>query len=358
MSWCLDCHRNPAQVRPPEGSGLQHGVRRPADDPGLGERLVKEYKIAGGTSSQLLDLSPGKQLWIFPPSDRVWPAPRGASTGAASASSPTPPQFRDYLHREFPEQASQWNDPKGRREFLKLMSASLALAGVSACTQQPAEKIIPYVRQPETWFRAGRCSSRPRCRSTASPRRCWSKATRVIRPKSKAIHNIQPASAATDMFAQAAILDLYDPDRAADRPAPGRSPRLGRFPDGVQNGLAAQKGKQGAGLRFLTETITSPTVGEQIARSSRRIRRRSGTSGIRSPTPPAPRRRADAVRRDLPLRQGRRRRLARRRLPGVRPMSVRYSRDSPRAAARWTSNERRRGDAAMNRLYAIESTPS
>ena len=58
-------------------------------------------------------------------------------------------QFREYLHREFPEQASQWNDPKGRRQFLKLMSASLALAGVSACTKQPAEKIIPYVRQPE-----------------------------------------------------------------------------------------------------------------------------------------------------------------------------------------------------------------
>src|ERR671926_1208688 len=58
-------------------------------------------------------------------------------------------KFREYLHREFPEQASQWNDPKGRREFLKLMSASLALAGVSACTKQPPEKIIPYVRQPE-----------------------------------------------------------------------------------------------------------------------------------------------------------------------------------------------------------------
>src|SRR5215204_6584601 len=58
-------------------------------------------------------------------------------------------QFREYLHREFPEQASQWNDPQGRRQFLKLMSASLALAGVSACTKQPPESIVPYVRQPE-----------------------------------------------------------------------------------------------------------------------------------------------------------------------------------------------------------------
>src|SRR5688500_2043707 len=59
------------------------------------------------------------------------------------------PAFREYLHREFPEQASEWNDPKGRRDFLKLMSASLALAGIGACTKQPLERIIPYVKQPE-----------------------------------------------------------------------------------------------------------------------------------------------------------------------------------------------------------------
>ncbi len=47
------------------------------------------------------------------------------------------PAFREYLHREFPEQASEWNDPKGRRQFLKLMSASLALAGVG-CVHQAA----------------------------------------------------------------------------------------------------------------------------------------------------------------------------------------------------------------------------
>src|SRR4029078_3654115 len=58
-------------------------------------------------------------------------------------------EVRGYLHREFPEQASEWNDPKGRRNFLKLMSASLALAGVSACTKQPPKRIIPYAPQPE-----------------------------------------------------------------------------------------------------------------------------------------------------------------------------------------------------------------
>ena len=47
MHWCLDCHRNPAKCVRPEGPGLQHGLPAPADDPGLGERLVREYKIAG-----------------------------------------------------------------------------------------------------------------------------------------------------------------------------------------------------------------------------------------------------------------------------------------------------------------------
>ena len=47
------------------------------------------------------------------------------------------PEFQDYLHREFPSNASEWLDPVGRRNFLKLMSASMALAGVTACTVQP-----------------------------------------------------------------------------------------------------------------------------------------------------------------------------------------------------------------------------
>ena len=59
------------------------------------------------------------------------------------------PEFREYVHREFPAQASEFTDPAGRRQFLKLMGASIALAGVSACTRQPEERIVPYVRQPE-----------------------------------------------------------------------------------------------------------------------------------------------------------------------------------------------------------------
>src|SRR5215211_5935542 len=59
------------------------------------------------------------------------------------------PQFREFVAREFPQQAEGWNDPVERRTFLKLMGASLALAGLSGCVFQPPEKIVPYVKQPE-----------------------------------------------------------------------------------------------------------------------------------------------------------------------------------------------------------------
>src|SRR5436190_191605 len=62
------------------------------------------------------------------------------------------PRFEEMLHREFPNAASEWNDGSSRRNFLKLMAASLALAGVggiSGCTRKPTEKIVPYVSQPE-----------------------------------------------------------------------------------------------------------------------------------------------------------------------------------------------------------------
>src|SRR5213078_5133741 len=58
--------------------------------------------------------------------------------------------FDELLEREFPRQASEWkDDAAGRRQFLKVMGASLALAGLSACTRQPTETIMPYVEPPE-----------------------------------------------------------------------------------------------------------------------------------------------------------------------------------------------------------------
>ena len=60
------------------------------------------------------------------------------------------PEFLQFLHAEFPAQAAVLDMPGiDRREMLKLMAASFALAGLSACTRQPEEKLVPFVHQPE-----------------------------------------------------------------------------------------------------------------------------------------------------------------------------------------------------------------
>src|SRR5438045_2132187 len=59
------------------------------------------------------------------------------------------PEFRQFLFREFPAGASEWLDGVSRRRFLKLMGASFALAGLTSCTRQPPEAIVPYIKQPE-----------------------------------------------------------------------------------------------------------------------------------------------------------------------------------------------------------------
>src|SRR5690242_12177701 len=59
------------------------------------------------------------------------------------------PEFEQALHREFPAATAEWNDDVSRRGFLKLMSASIALAGLTGCTRMPIESIVPYVQQPE-----------------------------------------------------------------------------------------------------------------------------------------------------------------------------------------------------------------
>jgi hypothetical protein len=55
MSWCLDCHRNPAKFVRPRDQVYNMAWERPADDPDLGERLVKEYRI--GSVDQLTSCS-------------------------------------------------------------------------------------------------------------------------------------------------------------------------------------------------------------------------------------------------------------------------------------------------------------
>jgi MoCo/4Fe-4S cofactor protein with predicted Tat translocation signal len=174
------------------------------------------------------------------------------------------PEFQQYLHREFPTNASEWLDPTGRRNFLKLMSASMALAGVTACTVQPQELIVPYVRQPEEEI-----PGKPLFFATAMTLGGVASALLVEshegRPTKIEGNPDHPASkGATDVFAQGSVLTLYDPDRSQTITQLGDVRPWSAVIAAVRGGLSAQSGSKGAGLRILTETVASPTLAAQI----------------------------------------------------------------------------------------------
>jgi MoCo/4Fe-4S cofactor protein with predicted Tat translocation signal len=174
------------------------------------------------------------------------------------------PEFKEFLHREFPQNASEWLDPVGRRGFLKLMGASLALAGVTACTRQPDETIVPYVRQPEELV-----PGKPLFYATAMPFAGSGVGLLVEshegRPTKIEGNPDHPSSlGATDLFAQAAILGLYDPDRSQTITHVGEIRSFDSFGVAIRTVLDAQLANKGAGVRILTETVASPTLGAQL----------------------------------------------------------------------------------------------
>ncbi|HET6900389.1 MAG TPA: TAT-variant-translocated molybdopterin oxidoreductase, partial [Vicinamibacteria bacterium] len=174
------------------------------------------------------------------------------------------PEFLDFLHREFPSQASELTDPKGRREFLTLMGASLALAGLTGCTKQPDEKIVPYVQPPEQAI-----PGKPLFFATAMLDRGYAKGILVEshlgRPTKIEGNPDHPASlGATDISGQAWVLGLYDPDRSQTLTYRGEIRAWTDFMGAMRNALGAQKPRQGVGVRILTEAVTSPTLAAQM----------------------------------------------------------------------------------------------
>jgi molybdopterin-containing oxidoreductase family iron-sulfur binding subunit len=174
------------------------------------------------------------------------------------------PEFQEFLHREFPTNASEWTDPVGRRSFLKLMGASAALAGASACTVQPTELIVPYVRQPEEEI-----PGKPLYFATAMA--LGGVATGLLveshagRPTKIEGNPDHPGSlGATDLFAQGSVLTLYDPDRSQSLVQLGEIRPWSTFVTAVKSALSGQVPTRGAGLRILTETVSSPTLAAQI----------------------------------------------------------------------------------------------
>jgi MoCo/4Fe-4S cofactor protein with predicted Tat translocation signal len=171
--------------------------------------------------------------------------------------------FPEPLRAEFPEGTSDFSN-FNRRDFLKLMGASLALASLPACTRQPLEKIVPYVKQPEelvpgkslffaTTMTLGGFSTGLLAESHEG------------HPTKIEGNPDHPASlGATNIFHQAALLDLYDPDRSQAVLKNGEINSWETFLSALNDVLQSQQNKNGSRLRILTETISSPTLNFQI----------------------------------------------------------------------------------------------
>src|SRR5271156_2573175 len=263
-------------------------------------------------------------------------------------------EFQEALHREFPKGASEWVDSVSRRGFLRFRGVWMALAGITGCVRLPLEPIVPYVRQPEDVI-----PGRPQFYATAvtpggyaSPLLVESHLGRATKSEGNDKH---PASlGGTDIFAQAHILGLYDPDRSQSVVSMGDQQSWQAFLNALHGPLSAQKALQGAGIRILTPTISSPTLADQLR-------------GFLKIYPQAKWHVYEPVNRDNVLKGAK--------LAFGQPVETRYdfekadvivSLDADFLYAGFPGNvryirdfaKRRNPDGKMNRLYVIESTPT
>jgi molybdopterin-containing oxidoreductase family iron-sulfur binding subunit len=171
------------------------------------------------------------------------------------------PEFQAAVEREFPSSPHGWGDEVSRRGFLKFMGASAALAGLAGCTKQPDEPIYPYIKQPEDLI-----LGKPNYFATAHPfvtgavpLLVKSDQYRPIKIDGNPEHPYNRGS--SDPFTQATLLDLYDPDRSQHVTFRGENREWAEFAQELRLKVASTK--DGTGIYFLSETITSPTLARQ-----------------------------------------------------------------------------------------------
>jgi len=171
------------------------------------------------------------------------------------------PEFQAAVEREFPSAAQEWIDPVSRRGFLRLMGASMALAGLAGCTKQPDETIYPYIKAPEDLI-----LGKPMYFATAHP---FSTGAVPLLVKSDEFRPIKIDGnpehgynhGGSDAYSQGTLLDLYDPDRSQHVTYEDESRSWAEFVEALQAKAAATK--DGTGIYFLSATITSPTLARQ-----------------------------------------------------------------------------------------------
>ncbi|MGD8453877.1 MAG: TAT-variant-translocated molybdopterin oxidoreductase [Phycisphaerae bacterium] len=179
------------------------------------------------------------------------------------------PAFRAFVAAEFPTLARDWGRASTRRQFLKLMGASFGLAGLAGC-RWPKEEIAPFAKRP-----AGRTPGVPVQYATAFEVSGAAQGLlvtsidgRPIKIEGNPLHPLNRG--ATDIIAQASILELYDPDRAS----PPRQIEAGaattrtwdEFADFAKKHFTELKERGGRGLAVLTEGSNSPSLADMRTR--------------------------------------------------------------------------------------------
>ncbi len=171
------------------------------------------------------------------------------------------PEFQAAVEKEFSAAAQEWVDPVSRRAFLKVMGASMALAGLAGCTKQPDEPIYPYVKAPEDLL-----LGKPNYFATAHPFPTGavpllvkSDEYRPVKLDGNPDHAYNHGS--SDVFSQGALLDLYDPDRSQHVTFQGEPREFADFAEALRDKVASTK--DGTGIYFLSATILSPTLARQ-----------------------------------------------------------------------------------------------
>jgi MoCo/4Fe-4S cofactor protein with predicted Tat translocation signal len=173
------------------------------------------------------------------------------------------PEFRRLMGDEFAPGALEGDEGPTRRTFLKALAVSMAMAGLAGCKPKITETIVPYVRQP-----AEVVPGRPLYFATAMTLGGYAQGviatSREGRPIKLDGNPDHPANlGSSDVFLQAAILDMYDPDRSQAVLRAGVISDWDTF-IGVIRPRLAGKTVDGSGLAILTETVTSPTLLKQI----------------------------------------------------------------------------------------------